>query len=536
MSKKPRRRAVFPAGIWILFALCAGLGAFLQSTEVTGDRGASNVLTFGLVLLSALTAFVWFVFFSPYERRLRMGAGATLVGLLLLFFSLFRITGMGGEMEPRFAWRFAEAADRRLEVPAAKAADTVDLATNGPWDFPQFLGPNRDVSVDAVVLDRDWTTSPPEMLWRQPIGAGWSGFAVVNGYAVTQEARGELEMVTCYDVRTGELMWSYAVETRFEGVIAGIGPRATPTIDEGIVYAMTSNGTLLALDGSAGELLWRHDISANYGLTPETELSTIVYGRANSPLVVGSLVIVPAGGDPQGRMVSLVAFDKKTGELVWEGGNRQASYSSPSIATVAGVEQVLTLNEASVSGHYPESGEVLWEFPRPGVTSADPNASQAVSVAPNRVFVSKGYGLGGALLELTPRQDGTMAVEEVWSNHRVLRTKFSNVTVYEGHIYGLSDGILECVDLATGERVWKRGRYHHGQILRVHDLLLVLSEDGDVFLVEATPLRRDSVLGQFHALSGKTWNNFALYGPYLVVRNAEEAAVYRLPLAAGTRP
>ena len=123
-----------------------------------------------------------------------------------------------------------------------------------------------------------------------------------------------------------------------------------------------------------------------------------------------------------------------------------------------------------------------------------------------------------------------MNVAEVWANSRVLRTKFSNVTIYEGHIYGLSDGILECVDLDTGERVWKHGRYHHGQILRVHDLLLVLSEEGEVFLVEATPLRRDNVLGTFPAVSGKTWNNFALHGPYLVVRNGQEAAAFRLPL------
>jgi outer membrane protein assembly factor BamB len=189
------------------------------------------------------------------------------------------------------------------------------------------------------------------------------------------------------------------------------------------------------------------------------------------------------------------------------------------------------MNEASASGHYVESGEVLWEIARPGVTNADPNASQAVPVPPNRVFVSKGYGLGGALFELAPQPDGTMSVREVWASRRVLRTKFTNVTIYEGHIYGLSDGILECVDLETGERVWKHGRYHQGQILRAHDLLIVLSEEGEVFLVEATPERRDNVLGSFQALSGKTWNNFALYGPYLVVRNAVEAAVYRLPLA-----
>ena len=368
------------------------------------------------------------------------------------------------------------------------------------------------------------------MLWRQPIGAGWSGFAVVNGYAVTQEQRGDLELVTCYDVLTGELMWSYALEHRFESVVAGNGPRATPTIDEGIVYALTSAGKLLALDGADGELIWHRDLSADYGLTPQSELATIPYGRANSPLVAGALVIVRGGGDPARPPVSLVALDKRTGETVWEGGNRQISYSSPAVATIAGVEQVLILNEASVSGHWLESGEVLWEFPRPGVTSADPNVSQAVAVPPDRVFVSKGYGLGGALLELSPGPGGEMNVREIWASSRVMRTKFSNVTIYDGHIYGLSDGILECVDLATGERVWKHGRYHHGQILRVNDLLLVLSEDGEVFLVEASPLRRDNVLGQFHALSGKTWNNFALYGPYLVVRNGEEAAAFRLPL------
>jgi len=534
MSKARARRLVLPRGIWAVLAVCLSLAAWLQLTDVTGDRGLSNVLTFFLFLIAALTAGAWFVFFGPFARTLRLAVAAAFVAFVVLFFGLFRVAGVGADMAPRFAWRFAAAADRALVVPATTAADAVDLATTGPWDFPRFLGPNGDVAVDAVTLARDWDSSPPEMLWRQPIGAGWSGFAVVNGYAVTQEQRGDLEMVTCYELETGALMWSYAIENRFESVVAGDGPRATPTIDEGIVYALTTHGLLLALDGARGDLVWQHDLSAEYGLTREEELATILYGRANSPLVLGSLVIVPAGGKTEGQRASLVAFDKKSGDKVWEGGNRQISYSSPAVATLAGVEQVLILNEASVSGHYVESGEVLWEFPRPGLTNADPNASQAVAVPPNRVFVSKGYGLGGALLELTPGGDGKMTVEEVWANARVLRTKFSNVTVYEGHIYGLSDGILECVDLATGERVWKQGRYHHGQILRVHDLLLVLSEDGEMFLVEATPDRRDNVLGRFHAISGKTWNNFALYGPYLVVRNAEEAAAFRLPLVGAS--
>ncbi len=530
MATKSTPKLFFPRGIWILFAICFAIATWTQTSESIGDNGMSNVLSFLVFLISALTAAIWFVFFSNFERRTRFRTGGAMVAVLAMFLALFRIDSVDAEMAPRFVWRFAAAADRSLAVPTTLTGG-IDLATRSSWDFPQFLGPHRDSSVDSVTLGRDWEGRPPEMVWRQPIGAGWSGFAVVNGYAVTQEQRGDLELVTCYEVETGELVWSWSLENRFENFVAGIGPRATPTIDEGVVYALTSNGILVALDGANGELLWQHDLPAEYGLSPEQERATVVYGRANSPLVLGSLVIVPVGGLPGGRMVGLAAFDKRSGERIWEGGHRQISYSSPTVATVAGVEQVLVLNEASVSGHYVESGELLWEFPRPGVTSADPNASQAVAVAPNRVFVSKGYGLGGALLELTPQPNGTMAVEEVWANARVLRTKFSNVVVYDGHIYGLSDGILECVDLETGERVWKHGRYHHGQILRVQDLLIVLSEDGEVFLVEATPDRRDNVLGRFQALSGKTWNNFALYGPYLVVRNGEEAAVFRLPLA-----
>ena len=529
MRKAPRR-FLLPPALWILLAICL-VGATLLQRLGTGDHGLDNVATFLLVLIGAFATTLWFVFFSPFERAVRRRAGLAVLGLVVAFVALFRIESVGGEMLPKFTWRFAEAADRRLEAPVGTVSGTADLATTTEWDFPQFLGPRRDLSVGSVALARDWQARPPELRWRQPIGAGWSGFAVVNGYAVTQEQRGELEMVTCYALETGELVWSYAIENRYASVIAGNGPRATPTIDDGIVYALTSNGKLVALDGRNGGLLWRHDISAEYGLSPAQELATVSYGRANSPLVAGSLVIVPAGGEPADTLVSLVAFDKKTGERVWEGGNRQISYASPALATIGGVEQVLVMNEASVAGHALESGAVLWELPRPGNSTADPNNSQAVAVGDDRVFVSKGYGLGAALLEITPEAGDRMSVGELWSNPRVLRTKFSNVTVYEGHVYGLSDGILECVDLETGERVWKHGRYHHGQMLRVQDLLVVLSEDGEVFLIEATPERRDNVLGQFVALSGKTWNNFALYGPYLAVRNAEQAAVFRLPLA-----
>jgi len=226
----------------------------------------------------------------------------------------------------------------------------------------------------------------------------------------------------------------------------------------------------------------------------------------------------------------LVAIDKRDGTRVWDGGERQISYSSPTIATLAGTRQILIVNEASASGHDVATGKVLWEHPWPGRSNRNPNVAQAVPLPPDRVFLSKSYNVGATLLRLGPKGDGTLAVEVVWKNPKVMRTKFTNVLAKDGFIFGLSDGILECIDLATGQRKWKDGRYGHGQILGVNGTILVQAESGEIVLVEASPERPSQVLGRFQALDGMTWNNIALYGPYLLVRNAEEAACYELPV------
>ena len=139
---------------------------------------------------------------------------------------------------------------------------------------------------------------------------------------------------------------------------------------------------------------------------------------------------------------------------------------------------------------------------------------------------------GALLVELVARADGTFDVRELWRDKRILRTKFTNVVLHGGHAYGLDEGILECVELASGRVLWKEGRYGHGQILLAGELLLVVAEEGEVLLIAARPDRANEVLGRFQALEGKTWNNPALAGELLVVRNAEEMAVWRLALEA----
>jgi outer membrane protein assembly factor BamB len=523
----PRRRTP-PWWVWATLLVPAGMIAFLQTGDRTGDAGATNLLSTALVLLMALLLFAWFVRCRGYTRGLRLGVA---LGIFLLAAGCglyYRLQGFSGSLVPSFVPRF-QGGGVALPAPAANAAN-VNLASTGAHDFPGFLGARRDASVEGVRLARDWASRPPQQMWRHAVGTGWSGFAVVNGVAVTLEERGGQQMAGAYDVRTGELKWFHAWPGRFENFQGGPGPRSTPLIDAGQVYVLDPNGLLMCLEGSSGRPIWKHDLLADYGVSPEQEFSNVKYGRSNSPLVVGDLLVVPAGGNPGGRLSNLTAYDKGTGKVVWEGSPLQISFSSPNLATLAGVPQILIVNESSLSGHDPKSGRLLWQHPWPGVTNANASVSQAVPVAPDRVFVSKGYGLGAALLQLVPGAGGALEVRTLWHHKNLLRTKLTNVVIHAGHVYGLSDGILECVELSGGERVWKDGRYGHGQILRVADLLLLLSEDGEVVLIELTPAQPNKVLGRFQALEGKTWNNFALYEDVLLIRNDIEAAAYRLPL------
>ncbi len=520
-----------PKLMWALWILALVAILVVLYVMDMGDRGIANGTAFGLLFLVTPITLIWFVFFSAWPRKVRFGSLAALVVLWLGFSWLFEFQGFRSEVVPIFTSRFAPRADHAPEL-VARGTVAIDLVSTTPFDFPGFLGANRDLRVDNVVLATDWEARPPEPLWQQQIGAGWGGFAVVNGFAATLEERDARELVTMYDVRTGALLWEHHIGGEYDHMLGGRGPRSTPTIDTGNVYALGVSGNLVALDGGTGDLLWEHDLLAEYGVSAQEELQAHQYGRANSPLIVRDMLIIGVGGS-RARRVSVAAYDKHTGEVRWEAGEHQVAMASPRLAQLGGREQVLMVNQNAVSGHDPDTGTVLWEFDWPGITPADSNVSQAVPVGSNRVFVSKGYGGGAALYELDAQPDGTFSVRQLWHQPRVLRTKITNVAMRDGYAYGLSEGILECVEVASGERAWKAGRYHHGQILMVGEVLLVLTEDGELVMVEVSPENSNNVLGRFQAINGHTWNNIALYGDIVLVRNGQEAAAYRLPLVGG---
>jgi outer membrane protein assembly factor BamB len=523
--------------------LFLGLMAFLAGAIVWArwyaqyEPGTGNLSTYAAVALMILITAVWVARRRNWPAVIRYAPLAVIIIGGVAFFSYYRLAGWSSSLHPLFEPRWST----RELLPAA-AAEPEPINRDAPItpvattvnDFPGFLGPNHDQTVTAVRLARDWATQKPELIWRHPVGDGWSGFAVVADYAVTQEQREDEEMVVCYDLKTGEIRWAHRDPVRFGSTrsFGGLGPRATPTIHDSRVFTLGATGIFNCLELATGRVLWSKDIRAENGA------ENVFWGRACSPLVVDDLVVVSAGGEKNN---SLVAYRQQDGSRAWSGGSDRSAYSSPQLAALCGIRQIMIVNEDWTAGHDAANGRVLWRFSWPGKSADQGNASQARVVGNDRVFVSKGYTTGAALYQfdaaaLKRAQAGGEPVEPqlLWNRQTtkraVLKTKHSNVCIRDGFAYGLDEDVLQCVELDTGKQRWKRGRYGQGQLLLIDDLILVQAEDGRVALVEANP-EEYVELASFQGLEGEPcWNCPALAGPYLLVRNKYEAACYRMPV------
>lgn len=499
------------------------------------ERAGGQLVLNGTVMLAILLALVHYMRRGPGKLMVRslplLGFLAILAGLM----ATLRVDDFNGNLIPtRISFRWQPQPDELLDVPEQlAAAKGVDLSLTSDQDFPEFLGPGRTAAIE-LELSADWDNQPPRQIWyKDAFGAGWSGFAAVNGYAVTLEQRGEHEIVSCYEIQSGELVWTHLEDARHQTAPGGVGPRSTPTIDNGRVYTLGATGILLCLDGANGKLIWKQNLLDIIGTTQEADMQLVQWGRSASPLLDRGRVIVPLGVSkaPDGTVnggASLIAFDALTGEQLWAKGRHQVSYASPMIAMLDGVRQIVMVCESEVCGHDAETGDPLWEYAWAGNSSANASCSQPIYAGDDRLFVSKGYAHGSALIRVTRSPSSEWQVEEIWHHLTVMKTKFTNAVLYQGHVFGLDDGILSCVRLEDGRRIWKRGRYGHGQVLRVQNRLLVQAESGDIALVELDPTRFTE-LARFSPLDGKTWNNPCLFGKYLLVRNGHQAACYLMP-------
>ena len=558
-SVPPPRQILPTTKVWVTLASLVAAIALVQHgwlEVLVGDvidQAVRNIITLILAFTGFVSLFIWFLRESTFQPRAKKSVTSFVVISVLLALALLRIDGVSGDLVPQFAFRWQARRDALLPSAAAIAKQTTNKNVSSGWqatsdDFPHFLGPEGTASLDGIELDTNWQANPPQCIWKRPIGAGWSGFATYGSHAVTLEQRGEDESITCYALATGEPEWAVSVPARHETVLGGIGPRSTPTIRDGVVYASGATGWLHAIQGSTGKVLWRKDSVADLGIDRTTHAAAVAWGRSGSPLVTDKLVIVPAGGprkaldtqdindsnlDPAtSPYVSLVAYDRKTGGKVWLAGTEQIAYASPQILRLNGQSAVISVNEGHIAAYDLPTGDQLWECEWPGHSNSDASCSQPHLLEESKLFISKGYGIGSAVFSLT-NANGVWSIEPIWRRSNLLKTKFTNVSIYKGYAYGLSDGILECVQLSSGTRMWKQGRYGQGQLLRVGDVLLIQAESGEVVAVQATT-EKPTVLARLAALDGQTWNTLCVSGTNLLVRNAEEAACYKISIRSNT--
>ena len=452
------------------------------------------------------------------DRPRRIALVAAIV-LASGFWTTLRTDGMTGDSRQALTWRWTETAEARLLAttvderlaPPPKAPSDANDPNDADW--PGFRGRNRDGVVRGIRIATDWDTSPPEELWRRPVGPGVGSFSVQGQQVFTQEQRGDEEVVSSYLLATGEPVWRHADPVRFWDSHAGAGPRGTPTVAGDHVYTLGGTGLLTALDARTGRRLWGRDVAT------EHDVFSSGWGFAGSPLVVDQVVIVAAIG-------TLAAYDAETGAPRWSVPDGGDSYSSPHLVTLDGVPQVLLMTSDGVTSVAPADGRVLW-------THDWATASRIVQpalTAGGDILVGAG-GFAGLQRVSATRASGThggWTTEVRWTT-RGLKPYFNDFVAHEGHAYGFDGSILASVDLETGERAWKGGRYGHGQLLLLadQDLLLVLSERGDLALVDATPTGF-SERARAPAIEGKTWNHPALVDDILLVRNTEEMAAFRL--------
>lgn len=523
----------------MLTRVCVGLavvlfiGLFLsRSFAQRFDFGVANILTLIMGFLAWLSLTIGLAASNLRRWVWRSVALAPLV-VVAVALSFLRVVRVDGELVPQFESRWKSAA---LPPAGPEAGEQegipAEMLQPRATDFPQFLGPHRNGIVTGTKLETDWKSHPPEILWKQPIGAAWSSFAVQGDVAVTLEQREDQQWISAYEVETGRLLWHTAIPGSHFNVMGGTGPRSTPTLVDGRVYAHLAAGQLVCLELATGKKIWEVDLLklANWDQSAaEVEVS---WGRSGSPLVVGHRVIVPLGGPEGERDRSLIALSIEDGHMLWRAGSDQMSYSSPALVTLLGKQQIVMVNETSVTGHELDSGAVLWSVPWPGQSNGSANVSQPVPLDDSRLLISKGYSHGSEVVQFSKDSDSGWKFDVVWRDSGTLKTKFTSPVVRGAYAYGLSDGILECVRLSDGKRQWKKGRYRQGQVLLVDDVLLVTSESGSIVLVAAEP-EEFRELAKLDVIGDVTWNVPALSGDRLLIRNADEAACLRLPLAEG---
>ena len=549
-AEKPKR--VSFKRLLITMTACAAVGIGVQFITAINDNSIRNAISL-LASIFAIVGFAVWVYRAIAISSPRLIAFFVTICMLAIPAVLFRIRGFSGEIIPQIEFRFAGERQVRTEpISLGDQSTDIDIADAGhlaPTAFSQFLGSQRNAIVQRREFEVPKSAAEMKVLWRQPIGEGWSGFAITGGRCITLEQRGTQECVTCYRLADGELLWIHSETARHENPLGGIGPRSMPTIVGDRVYTQGATGIVNCLELATGKPIWRRELLNIAGWDAKASENAINWGRSGSPLIVDDMCVLPLGGpddlagsnstgaddaasdrDAKINGRSLIALDANDGTIRWTAGDDQISYASPIRMTLAGVDQVVTVNEKTVQGHAVADGQVLWSTKWSGQSNGAANCSSAMQFGDNSFWIGKAYGEGSALYEISAA-DSVLEVTRRWKKPSVLKTKFTHPAIVGDFAYALSDGTLECIRLADAKRMWAQprgARYGHGHLILVEDVMVVQTEPGDVAFVEVRSDKFEEIL-RVSALDSKSWNIPSIAGRYLAVRNDVEAIVYELP-------
>lgn len=390
-----------------------------------------------------------------------------------------------------------------LALPLAAIAD----------DWPAYRGRNQDGSSAETGLLTQWNEDGPRRLWSTTLGTGYSAISVVGGLVFTQFGDGTDEFVAAFSRDDGKELWRVRTDRdRYDSF--GRGPRSTPTIAEGTVFAMGALGKIFALEAASGRVLWSVDLVAEYGAkVPQ-------WGVSTSPTVTGELVLLDVGGRAD---FSLVALDQKSGALRWHSQTDKPGYSTPLLAELAGEPHAVFFTGTALVGVSPLNGRLLWRYP--WSTSYDVNAAMPVAVSANRIFLSSGYDSGAAMLEVKSNGEG-FEIEEVWRSRR-MKNHFNSSVLVGDHLYGFDNSTLKCIRADNGEEEWVQRGFSKGALIHADGVLIVLGEKGLLAIAEATPeAYREKA--RFKPFNSKTWTMPTLADGVLYLRNEQELVAFDL--------
>jgi len=346
-----------------------------------------------------------------------------------------------------------------------------------PGDWPQFFGPERNGVYRGPALLDKWPASGPRVVWQKQVGQGFSGPVVTEGRVILFHRVSDREVVESFDARTGAPQWQYGYPTSYRDDFGfDEGPRAVPVVTNGVVYTFGAQGQLHAVSLKTGTKLWSEDTMRRFSVPKG------FFGAGGSPVIEGGKVIANIGGKGAG----IVAFDAKTGKVLWTATDDEASYSSGTIATIGGRRSAIFLTRTGLAGLDPSTGQIQFQRRWRSRQAASVNAATPLVIG-DLIFISAEYGPGAGVL----RVEGSM-LTELWTSDEVLSNHYATSVYRDGYLFGFHGRqefgpSFRAVELRTGKVRWSQDKFNAGSVMLAGDRLLILRETGELILAEASP-------------------------------------------------